>query len=110
MNQKISDWLNDCGSHEIYGLQGIAADFEKCTGQIFPDYVQTFSTEQTRAAMMDRGLGGTLSQNPENSGRVVWGYRMAQDFAAHLAQFQTTKIGRGFIMRECIEAIAKAGY
>lgn len=110
MFQKISEWLSDCGSHEIYGLKGIAADFEKCTGQIFPSYVRTYSTEETRAAMTARGLGGTLAQNPEKSDRVVWGYVMAQDFAAHLAQFQTTKIGRGFIMRECIEAIAKAGY
>lgn len=104
--QKVSEWLASCGSHEIYPLKAIAADFEKQTGQKFPEFVHKHTLKETQEQMRARGLGGTLEPTKE---RVVWGYVMASDFAKHLAHFTSNKSGRGRVFYESIEALSKAG-
>ena len=62
MTQKISEWLNDYGSHDIYTAKFVAEDFEKCTGQKWPKYIRTFSTQETRDTIEARGLGVVLEE------------------------------------------------
>ena len=108
MTQKISEWLNDYGSHDIYTAKFVAEDFEKCTGQEWPKYIRTFSTQETRDTIEARGLGVVLARVPHNA-RVVWGYAMAEDFARNLADFTSSAMGRGSIMRSCVAALEGAG-
>lgn len=104
--QKISEWLSQCGSHEIYPLKALSEDFEKCTGLPFPPYIQKHTLKETQEQMRARGLGGTLQPTKE---RVVWGYVMAADFARHLVTFVSPASGRGRIFYDSIAAIEKGG-
>jgi hypothetical protein len=113
---KISAWLKEYGSHDIYSIEGVKEDFEKSTGQKFPSFVKSHTLKETRAAMKARGLGGEISRMLSDSQRVVWGYAMAADFAKHLANADASItiggrqiMGRGRIFYNAIEYLEKAG-
>lgn len=105
--QKVSAWLGEHGSHEIYSATELANDFEKCTGQKFPAFVRTYTWKETRDTMKARGLGGTLKE--EKTQRVIWGYVMASDFAKGLVNYVCPKMGRMNIFYDSIKAIEDAG-
>jgi len=120
--QTVSEWLAQYGSHEIYSYEGVREDFKTSTGLDLPAYIVPNTIKQTRQAMLERGLGGELKFVPNTRGlggklkftvgdsdRVVWGYRMAEQFARNLAQFTSDKMGRGRIFDECVAAIREKG-
>jgi hypothetical protein len=103
--QKISEWLNECGSHDIYHADKIGEDFTECTGEqpCWPVH----SRKQTAAAIEARGLGGNLK---EEDVPLCYGYEMAEALAYKIAKFQSNKMGRGSLFRDCVSALAKAGH
>lgn len=102
--QKFSDWLSRRDSHSIYHFAELSADFKQMTGQDWPAYIETQTVTDAKAAL---GLGGYVSDGDHVL--TVTGWVMARDFARHLVDFHSDKMGRKRIFDECVAAIAKAG-
>jgi hypothetical protein len=104
---KLSKFLARLNSHEIYDANALAKDFKAKTGHnsCWP----TYTTEETRATMDRRGLGGNLL-NTSPKQQLAWGYIIAVSVAKKYVQnFESTKMGRGSAFWEAIEALQKAG-
>lgn len=103
--QKVSFWLTESlGSHDIAVADLLAEDFTKCTG-LEPCW-PTHTNRATINEMERRGLGGTLT----TEGVTAWGYEVAEALAKKYVQgYHCTKVGRGFIYREALEALRAAG-
>lgn len=102
---KVSEWLAECGSHDIYNAAQIAQDFTERTGEA-PCWA-THTVAATAQAMKARGLGGTLRGKPQDV--TAWGYEIAGALARKYANFTSEKMGRGFLFFDCLEALRRAG-
>jgi|SRR3990167_8393053 len=76
---KISEWLAQLSSHEIYDAEKIAKDFTKNTG-LKPCW-HVYSAKAIRGMIKARGLGGSFSGEKE----AVAGYDIAESLAETLA-------------------------
>lgn len=104
---KVSDWLSaTVDSHDILEHDGLAKDFHEKTG--FGAVWPAHTVEGTRRAIERRGVGGHVNGEPAQL--MAWGYEVAQSLAQHHAPGYTcTKMGRGFIFHEALDAIKRAG-
>lgn len=104
---KISEWLSEhVESHAIQDHDKLAKTFTESTGEV-PSW-PTHSTKDTREAIEGRGLGGYVVGNDET--RMTWGYEVARSLAAKYAPgYVCTKMGRGYIFREALEALQNVG-
>lgn len=105
--QKISDWLGEnLGSHDIVNHAKFGCAFLGATG-IAPCW-PTHTESQTLQAIENRGLGGSL----QREGAVcAWGYEIAASLARKYApNYKRTKVGRGWIFWEALDALREAGH
>ena len=101
---KISAWLGALDSHDIYTAAPLGEDFIRKTG-LQPCWpVHTY--EDTQAAIERRGLGGFQNSNKRDN---AWGWEIALALAQKYANYSSHKLGRGFIFRDCLEALVRAG-
>jgi len=103
---KISDYIKDLDSHDIYSHEDLAAEFTEQTG-IEPCW-PTHSPEATVEAINNRGLGGVLAKSPAK--KLAYGYQIAEALAKKYANFTSNKEVRGFRFRECVNALIDKGY
>lgn len=103
---KISEWLlANVDSHDILEHEGAAKDFTKATG-LQPCW-PVHSRQTTIDTMARRGVGGHIS---EGLGANAWGYEVAEALAKKYAPgYRCTKLGRGYVYREALEALRAAG-
>lgn len=104
--KKVSDWLTESiGSHDIAPADKLASDFTAETGE--EPCWSTHTVAETRKAIASRGLGGNCGGQPKLM--VVWGFEVAQSLAMKYAGFRSTKLGRGSLYWDCVDALRKAG-
>lgn len=104
---RVSQWLIDLGSHEIYIADNIGEDFTKWTGE--PVCWPIHTPESTRAAIDRRGLGGSVNVKHERE-LLAYGYEIARALAHKYANgFDSIKMGRGSEFRDCLAALEAAG-
>jgi hypothetical protein len=102
--EKVAAWLETLGSHDIYDANAMAEDFSKETGEQPCWTVHT--AQQTRKAIRERGLGGTLT---DTSKPLAYGYEVASALAYKYAnQFRSGMVGRGSMFRDCLAALKGA--
>jgi hypothetical protein len=103
---KVSAWLLEfTDSHVIQDDSKMRAKFEADTNHPCP--WRSHTKNETVKAIKGRGLGGTLTA--DNDTQLCYGYEMAAACARKFAGFSSDKMGRGFMFRDCIEALQKAG-
>lgn len=107
--QKVSEYLNDCGTHEIYDAFTISQDWIKCTGiKEIPWLNDTQSAEWFGDAIDARGIGGI---KPKGEAPLVDCTAMAEacyrKYGGDLPY--ADKFGRGSHIRELIDAIKRNG-
>ena len=107
--QKVSEYLADCGTHQIYDAFEISQDFINCTGiKKVPWLGLEQSAEYFGQAIDERGLGG---DKPQGDKPLVDCTTMAEacyrDFGG--GKSYTAKFGRGSHIRELIDAIKRNG-
>lgn len=103
--KKISEWLSEHGSHDIYAAEAVAESFKTETG-VEPCW-PTHTVHATRAAIARRGLGGDCKG--EGKQLTAYGYEIAASLALKHANFRSQMMGRGSLFRDCIAALAEAG-
>lgn len=102
---KISEWLKDhTDSHGIFIADKIAASFKRETGHdaCWPVY----EPARIRRDVEARGLGGHVNDDLTAG---AYGWEIARWCAHKFANFSSSKSGRGFEWRDCIEALERAG-
>ena len=101
---KVSEWLAQLGSHDIYDAKGAAEDFKKETGLEACWSVR--SASEMKAAIMARGLGGTFHGDQP----AVSGYEIAESLADKFAPEvkRPTMHGRGSRFSVALEALQQA--
>ena len=106
MTTKVSKWLADFGSHDIYNANATEQDFLDSTGNFasFPKH----TVGDTKKAIGDRGLGGNIDGDDEDL--VCYGWEIAEHLASDLAKFSSDKFGRGSRFRDSVAAIEAAGH
>lgn len=106
---KVSTWLSSLDSHTVYEYHGLAGDFQVKTGELasWP----TTSLKDTRERMRNDPRGGQLYKDDQSDEtRVVYGYSLAVYLASQYVRgFKSTKMGRGFMFHEAIDALIQAG-
>lgn len=103
---KLSDWLEQYGSHDVYD----AAILDDCPIADAREIVPTQTPRQVAAAMRDRGLGGWM--DPDAAAVLVTGYVMAEALGAKAlgAPGSWTRYqGRGSRFRAVIRDLREAG-
>lgn len=104
--KKVSEWLKEhTDSHSIFDDTKLRESFKTETGHDAP--WQSHSMELTRQAIRARGLGGTLEG--ADGMRCSYGYEIASACAVQFADFHSQKMGRGFLWRDCLEALERRG-
>lgn len=106
---KVSDWLSELDSHDIYDSTFAKADCLEKTGvEInWPEH----SHQQTASAIKQRGLGGSLKVDA--AGKMCYGWEMAEAAARQLLKqplWSSGYFGRGRQFRAAVEALVEAGY
>lgn len=107
--QKVSEYLIDCGTHDIFDAYEISQDFINCTGIAKVPWIGSEqNAEWFGKAIDDRGIGGV---KPEGKGPLVDCTAMAEacyrEYGGELPYGQ--KMGRGSHIRELIDAIKRNG-
>jgi hypothetical protein len=107
--QKISEYLIDCGTHEIFDAFTISQDFIKCTGINNVPWIGLEQNAEWFGKAIDaRGIGG---KKPTGKGPLVDCTAMAEAcyrvYGGDLPY--ADKMGRGSHIRELIGAIIKNG-
>jgi hypothetical protein len=106
-SKTISEWLSDsiC-SHDIADADALKKDYALNTSHIAKSW-PVHSVEATKGAIIARGLGGTLDDTSAQN--LVYGWELARTLARQYAGFTSNKMGRGFVFRECVEALKAKG-
>lgn len=102
---KVSEWLAEHGSHNIYDAKRAAEDFKKKTG-LEPCWI-AHSAKEMVSMIKARGLGGSL----KGSAPCVAGYEIAEALAETLANSDTHRRfhGRGSRFDAALMALQQAG-
>lgn len=107
--QKVSEWLLDLGTHEIYDAFSISQDFINCTGiKKIPWLGDEQSAEFFSKAIDARGLGGV---KPTSDKPLVDTTTIAEACYRDYGNDEpyASKMGRGSHIHELIGAIKRAG-
>lgn len=93
-------------SHGIYKHEDLAQKFRDEVGDepCWP----TETVAQVRKDIANDPRGGEVRGEPTML--TCCGYQMANALAGKYAKFHSSKIGRGFLYRDCIKALEKAGF
>ena len=107
--QKVSEYLIDCGTHDIFDAFEISQDFIKCTGiKKVPWIGEEQSAEWFGKAIDDRGIGGV---KPKGDKPLVDCTQMAEacyrEYGGDLPYPE--KMGRGSHIHALIGAIKANG-
>ena len=102
---KVSEWLAQLDSHNIYDAQGVAEDFKKETG-LEPCW-PTHSAREVVGMIKARGLGGSFHGNAP----AVSGYEIAETLAENFTKSEDHRRfhGRGSRFRAALIALEMAG-
>ncbi len=109
-NGKLTAWLDEHGSHDVYDLDELAAYFKEKVGVPFPPYIPRKTVQEVALMMQNDPRGGTINGDPQSRALTVSGYEMASAFASRIVNHRSTMMGRGFLYRDCVAALKKAGY
>lgn len=103
----ISEFLGDLEAHQIFDAAGLAQDFTQATG-VEPCW-PTHSLQETKAAIVDRGLGGSIPAAV--AGPCAYGWEVAEALADKYGTHQAyrTKMGRGTRFNLALDSLQKAG-
>ena len=105
--KKVSEWLAELGSHEIYLHNAIAWNFQEETGEIEIPW-KSSSYEQEKQAMDARGKGGTLDKTDEPLAAASdIAYACYRKYAGD--EKAEPKFGMGSQFWEHVNAIKRAG-
>lgn len=105
--KKVSEWLNELGTHSILDCAAAKADFEKETGET-PPWGDGYTRKQMQAQIDARGKGGSLG---EGDARLIGALDVA---AACYDKWRgdeqaESKFGMGSQFREYVAAISRNG-
>lgn len=103
MAKKLSEWLSELGSHEIYASDSLGLNFTEETGE--PVCWHDSTPKEMRARIEARGLGGHLDGNAP----AIAGYEIAEALAQKYAKYLSPAMGRGRRFWDCVEALKKLG-
>jgi hypothetical protein len=106
--KKVSEWLNELGTHSILVCQSAKDDFEKETGEV-PPWGDGFSRKQMIDQIEARGKGGSLGEGTE---RLIGSLDVAWSCYSKYANGKGAddKFGMGSQFREYVTAIKEAGH
>jgi len=105
----VSDWIDDLGTHTIMDNAGASEDFRKETGEE-PCWGEGYSQESMQAQIGARGKGGDVT-GPEGM-MFISTIDIAEACAdKYVPQpWHHGKMGMGFAVDACVEAIKEAGH
>ncbi len=104
--KRVSEWLNELGTHSILECEGAKEDFAKETGKQ-PPWGDGVTAEHMQFRIDARGKGGSLG--PDNGKRLIASVDVAGAcYHAFAGDEQAaTKMGMGFQFREYVDAIKR---
>lgn len=107
--QKVSEWLNDIGTHSILDCEAAKEDFEKETGDVAP-WSSGYSRKQMIGQIEARGKGGQLSDEDDGK-RLIDSLSVAYACYGRYSGNETaeSKFGMGSQVREYVQAIIRNG-
>jgi hypothetical protein len=105
--KKVSEWLNELGTHTILECEAAKADFTKETGEL-PPWGKGYTRKQMIDQINARGKGGELGDGDKN---LIGSIDVA---ASCYDKWRGTeeagdKYGMGSQFREYVSAIERAG-
>ena len=109
IQMKPSKWLSESiDSHGAYDADEMRADFEKKTGEKWPQYLKGTEAKELRREV-GKDPKGLLTLNAKDEQRIVGGWIIAREITESLVGYRSHCMGRGFEYRDCIEALKKGG-
>lgn len=105
--KKVSEWLNELGTHTILDCEAAKADFIKETGET-PPWGDGYTRKQMEDQIKARGKGGSLG---EGDCRLIGSLDVAASCYDKWrgAEEAADKYGMGSQFREYVSAIARNG-
>lgn len=106
--KSISEFLSELGTHDIHDARLLGEAFAAETGLAVPRW-PTYTAKQMQNRIDARGKGGTVDVS--FPGRMISTLDVAEYLSGKLVPgFYHNKMGMGFAVRACIEALERAGY
>lgn len=107
--KQVSEWLAEFGTHDIHDHAAVTANFKEETGEDAP-WHEGWTKAEMQRAIDQRGKGGTLSGSDDM--KFISTLDMAEALATKYvgSDYYHGKMGMGFAVRECTQAIREAGH
>ncbi len=107
--KKVSEWLNELGTHSILNCKESKEDFFKETGEVAP-WFDGYSRSEMQKQIEDRGKGGSLGGINDGK-KLIGSCDVAQACYDKYSGDEEagSKYGMGSQFREYVDAISRNG-